>query len=704
MRLLPTIAIVALALASASPAVAEQTNDASPLSSHQIEEIGALTDAWSTEIAGQSTVPGPLTVQQAVADIPSPQSPERIHRWIRDHIDYEPYTGALRGANGALIAGQANAGDIALLSHAMLKEAGHQPRFVTGRLYESDANQILDDALGRANLADRGGNRFDARDRTVSPHRADIIGDLLNHIWVEVEVGDHYRALDPLASPSFGVTPATDSSPTPEFPDHRLPTMTMTLVSHLEDGRQLEHLVVDGPAKRLAFRTMTLGFLPHRSGEHTVQPILQLGEQRLDGDALPIGSLEQLELQFRYRSNHHENRWRQVLYRHDQGDDLFEADHQHVAIAIAPGLTSAAFVAHSSREASVAALNSVDDWLRAETDGQAEPLSDADRRRYINAILHNLGASLPLALAHFLDRSTQALAHQFGVLTIIDRPRVFTAATVRRGHQFDVDLQIDGERLSAMPRQGIPHLATSSFLGLQGILRDAMINTILSAYGDHRDTTVRQIFEHLSDQQLPLTTVDASSLDQVDDFPVGSATADQLRRQVRDRDMILLTPTSMVDVDGIDRFGWWAFSPHNGNIEGHTSDALATLDDGGEPSSRGTYPLFRSHLQLISRHYGATAHAIDEERRFPELICQARDTMAELTRRVCADGQPLETPNVVQCLTNPPSVQPDLFNPQRVSCTDRMAASRCAAALATTVLGGDLRVDHDHPSSDVHCP
>ncbi len=692
-------------------AAADESPSIQPLSDEDRHQLQTLSQEWIGDIEAQhrQRPTPPMTPEDVLAAIPSPQSPERIFQWLRDHIDFEPYSGALRGPEGVLISGRANAADLALLSYTLLDEAGHHPRYLTGRLYEADAERILDDVIGQATLNDRGGNAFSADDGPPPPHRADIIGELMSHLWVDVEVGGTRRAFDPLSSPSFGITPATDASPVEEFPERQMPSLTMTLVSHLDDGREQEHLIVDGPAKRLAFRSMTIAFHPDDSRVRGMKPILSIDDQTLQGDTIPVADVEHLELRFRFQSDRHENRWRQVLYRADQGMNLFDADHQHIAIAIAPGQTSDAQVIQSSTDASIQALTAFGTWLDATSEDPDELLADRERRRHVNAIFDSLGAALPFAMARFLDRSVDDLANYFGVLPIIDRPRVFTAAIVRRGESFEVDLQIDGDRLGAMPRQGIPQLSATTFLGLQGILRDSMINAILGAYGDNPDTTVHQIFEQASHQNASLTTIDASNLSDIDSLPIGEATSDHLRRQIRDRDMVLLAPESMVTIDGIERFGWWAFAPFNGNIEGHTSDALAALDADASPSTDiGARALLRNHLQMISRHYGATVHATDNEKRFPELICQASSTFSELSRRVCASGQPLESPNVVQCLTSPPRVQPDLFNPQNIDCETRLGPTRCAASFAATMLQGDLLVDHrddaiSPPSSPI-CP
>jgi hypothetical protein len=100
---------------------------------------------------------------------------ERMFRFVADEVQYEPYAGALRGANGALWSLAGNSVDKSLLFAALLDEALVQYRFAFGEL---DASGI--DALTAATRADPEtlANRFaEAQLRGLLPTPGGVLGN-----------------------------------------------------------------------------------------------------------------------------------------------------------------------------------------------------------------------------------------------------------------------------------------------------------------------------------------------------------------------------------------------------------------------------------------------------------------------------------------------------------------------------------------------
>jgi hypothetical protein len=87
-------------------------------------------------------VPLGATIASKAAELGYDQ--ERIFRFVADEVRYEPYAGALRGANGTLWSLAGNSVDKSLLLAALLDEALIEYRFAFGQIDDSTAAALLD--------------------------------------------------------------------------------------------------------------------------------------------------------------------------------------------------------------------------------------------------------------------------------------------------------------------------------------------------------------------------------------------------------------------------------------------------------------------------------------------------------------------------------------------------------------------------------
>jgi len=71
------------------------------------------------------------------------EEPETIAAWVRDEIAYQAYRGVLRGADGALQAGAANAYDQSLLLASLLFDAGFTARIARATLPDDAAVELV---------------------------------------------------------------------------------------------------------------------------------------------------------------------------------------------------------------------------------------------------------------------------------------------------------------------------------------------------------------------------------------------------------------------------------------------------------------------------------------------------------------------------------------------------------------------------------
>ena len=77
--------------------------------------------------------------------------PRACSAFVRERLRYEPYSGILRGANGALTAGGGNSADLALLLSEMVSSADPPPRFqfVVAQLSNEQADALLKGAISQ---------------------------------------------------------------------------------------------------------------------------------------------------------------------------------------------------------------------------------------------------------------------------------------------------------------------------------------------------------------------------------------------------------------------------------------------------------------------------------------------------------------------------------------------------------------------------
>lgn len=633
----------------------------------------------------------PLEPDALLRQIPGSSNPANIFEWMQQNIGYEPYAGSLRGASGTLVAQSANAADQAILANSLLESAGHQTRFVTGRLHEQDAARLLERTLGASELRTSSDSSPISSTQGASLEYSSTMHLISDHIWLEVIGDDQPRSFDPVASPRYGMTVATDARQHDRFPESHQTHFEMRLVSDLDDGQSIEHVIVEGPMSRVAFRALTLSFEDDPIRERGHYPILTLDGEGVRGDPIPVAAVETLELRFRFRSPRHENRWDQTLYRRGYGVDIFDFDHQHFAFAVVPGWTSEAKLRQVADRAAEGALQSIDGWIAREAESE-RGLDDEERRREINTALDHLGAALPFAFARTLDRTTDQISQKLGVYPILGRPRVLTTGLLRQGEDFYVDLQVDGDRIEALPHIGIPALATTAFTGIHGLIRDHLVSELLEAYGDHEVRTVRRLFEEAADQSIPFTTINTQQRHRLDRLSIDASTRQAIQRQMRRRNMTVLAPLRPVDDDGVERYAWWAVNPHDGNLEGHTSDAILAIGELQESAGLSTQSLLRAHLQLIGRHFSAAYQATSGEDRFPELVCTASRQFQRLSRAYCATSERLPRADITTCLDSPPTPAGDLLSLRDADCADHFAPFRCAAAYSTALLNGYILI------------
>jgi hypothetical protein len=122
---------------------------------------GAPQQRYQASVAALHRRMEPLTRAYQATNWPadSPQAigkllhgdPQACAAFVRERLRYEPYSGILRGANGALTAGGGNSADLALLLSEMVGSADSPPqfRFVVAQLSNEQADALLKGAISQ---------------------------------------------------------------------------------------------------------------------------------------------------------------------------------------------------------------------------------------------------------------------------------------------------------------------------------------------------------------------------------------------------------------------------------------------------------------------------------------------------------------------------------------------------------------------------
>ncbi|MBX3028842.1 MAG: hypothetical protein KF809_01660 [Chloroflexi bacterium] len=254
--------------------------------------------------------------------------PAAAFRTVRDRIAFEPYPGALRGADGTLAARAGSSFDRALLLAAVLDVMGVRTRFAFGQLDDDTAATLVAHALDpiAEPLQDAGplaGRTLDLdaiatrarRDHALlrgalgsadvvlgGPSGDDTIPDVRAHAWVQVEQDgvwiDHDPSL-PGLEPGDTLTPITTTSDV--MPDTAWQSVGLRLEAEtLTDGVLDRTPVLDhvAPAATLEDSEVFLYFQPDQGGggllfgasaeEGSFVPLLMIDGEVTAGDAFSV--------------------------------------------------------------------------------------------------------------------------------------------------------------------------------------------------------------------------------------------------------------------------------------------------------------------------------------------------------------------------------------------------------------------------------
>ena len=617
---------------------------------------------------------------------------DAIQRWVWDNVRYEPYAGALRSPEQVLEQGAANSVDLARLVHAMVLEQGLSAEFAWGQLPEKDAVKLLTSFAGAATMS-RGGEDVPGAGEfsTRAVHAA------RQHVWVEVSGADGLTTLDPLGGVAVGTTSAKLEGRGASLPASFSSTFALTMVARLEDGQRHEVLAASGSLDDFSRDVLTIGFAPDLRLEHATRPTLKVGSKVKAGDYFPRDALVSLTLRFEVVVGERQRQWERALYRRSDRTRAFELEQQHVGVAVLTGWTTDQQLARVGGRSLVDAMALARAWSKASEPGAVVDAPSFERQT--RELLDETARVFPYAFARHLDRVTLGLARSLGVRAVMVEPRVIVTSTVRHGDAIFVDADIQGDSLEAIAALGMPRAARGAFEVAQARLEYELEERVLGQLLDAPAFSTARLFAKARAAKTTVKTLHPGNSRMIDKlFGANKQLAKFLGRQVASTGQVLLVPRRAVEVDGVERFAWWAVDPVTGAVHGARWQGLFDITQGlsGVSSSQGKamIALTRQAGRLLS----VWVDALDDSRGLEGHTCAAVKDVRGLSRAMCATRKAKPLPALESCLSSQdPTAEgaaaaDDPLAMSAPGCDELVAPMRCGAVVAHALLTGELAV------------
>lgn len=233
--------------------------------------------------------------------------------FVRDHIGFEPYVGALRGSRGTLQARSGNGIDRALLLADLLRHAGYQVRFAEAELTLSDAETLVQGSLMPSKVVSAGSSEFlDALLTNAARHFL-LIADALNnagfvpsagsvgsewrsalgnsqtHIWVQYADRDNqWHDLDPLPGLESGETLAPAERILESIDEYLYHSISFELqIETRQDGETQRDTLLVYEARAMDLAGTTMG-LTHQVEGTEARALLHVGSKIIESSPFEI--------------------------------------------------------------------------------------------------------------------------------------------------------------------------------------------------------------------------------------------------------------------------------------------------------------------------------------------------------------------------------------------------------------------------------
>jgi large repetitive protein len=629
----------------------------------------------------------------ALASTLSPRNATGAFYHVRDLIEYDIYSGTMRGARGTLFTRAGNSLDRSLLLGALLDEFNVEWRLAHGTLTDEAATRLV-------NLATRPGEwtgtilpaNVTQYDASMDVRHRNLARD---HFWVEAMVGGEWTAMDtsdPALEPGATLTTATETFAEEAIPSADVQQMHFGLYYTTNGTNGGEVLSLDMPTAEVAFRN--IGLHLQQGANQTFQPTLTMGDTVVEGTPIQAGGLQRVWVELYFRQGGLDHRVVRELFSADSTFDLFTAEQSVYSFLLLPGFVgpdyfraviSTIWEDFSDSAASLEAAFDAD--VRNSVPGQAagSSLSSAYAAR-----LSDLLGVAGLTFANASDELALRVGMMLGVRPFYDRPRVLIAGVTRQGDDLAFQLDLRSNGIDALPYDDVPWGATYAFQAIRGRVDSELEGVLLEALTANDVLHTPEFMQTARTEGASLRTIHLGNVSRLSGSEYSAEAQRRLTAEVTNQGFVAVAPSRPITFGGSSFIHWWRIEPSTGAILGVSEAGLhpsfSVLTGRTEPDANSTDPttLGDRIMQAVLAGVQTSFSVAQGSTSWENLVCTARCESLEMSFLLCGGGRPAFDDVLDQCLASTALVSSSLIG-QNVTCASQVQNYVCGAEVFDAV-------------------
>lgn len=654
-----------------------------------LQQIVTAIRSGSRELSGDSSRLTP----RALAATLSPRSATGAFYHVRDLIEYDIYSGTVRGVRGTLFTRAGNSLDRSLLLGALLDEFNVEWRLAHGTLTDEAAIRLV-------NLATRPGvwsgtilpANLTQYDASMDVRHRNIARE---HFWVEARVGGQWSAMDtsdPALEPGSTLTAASETFAADSIPSRHVQQTRLALYYTTTGTNGGEVVSLNLPTSDLAFRN--IGLHLQQGANQTFQPTLTVGDTVVEGSPIQAGGLQRVWMEVYFSQGGLDHRVVRELYSADSAFDLFTAEQSVYSILLLPG-----FVGPDYFRAVIGAI-----W--EDFSGSAASLEaayDADARNPVPGVaagpalsaayatrLSDLLGVACLTFANASDALALRVGMMLGVRPFYDRPRVLIAGVTREGDDLAFQLDLRANAIDALPYDDVPWGATYAFQAIRGRVDSELEGVLLEALTANDVLHTPEFMQTARAEGASLRTIHLGNVSRLSGSDYSVEAQRRLTTEVTSQGFVVVAPSRAITFGNASLIHWWRIEPSTGALlsvsEVGLQPSFSVLTGRNEPDANSTDPatlgdrIMQSMLAAVQTSFSVARGASS----WDQLVCTARCETLDMSFLLCGGGRPAFDDVLDQCLTSTSLVN-NSFIGQNVTCTTQVQNFVCGAEVFDAV-------------------
>jgi hypothetical protein len=631
-----------------------------------------------------------------------PRTPENAVYFVRDLIEYDIYSGRVRGERGTLFTRAANSLDRSMLLGALLNEMNVEWRIATGRLSNEQAARLV-------TLATRGG-RYDS---SLIPEGAVIFNATSDvrhrniaqsHFWVQAEIDGEwvdFDTSDPALEPGQAMVEASETFAPTAIPEPEVQTTHIGLYYTTSGTNGGEVLTIEQPTASLAFRNINISIIRQQDG--SFMPRATIGTDTFDGSRLYAGGLNRVWIEIFFRQGGLESRIVRDLYNADSQFDTFNVDQAVYSLLLLPGFVGPDYfraVVSTVWDDFAGSIARLEPLLVQESTAIASGAASDTLTNELTDLLGTITGVSALTFAHLSDELTLRLGLLLGVRPFYDRPRVIIAQAVRDGERVFYSLDLRDNTIDALPYDNVPWAATYALQAIRGRVDSELEGQVLEQLTGTPILDTPEFMALARSEGSSLRTVHPGNAARLRDSAYSAEAQRRMNTEVTNAGHIVLAPSAPVTI-GTDAFTfWWRIEPSTAAVLGvaevglHPAFSHLTGVVSGEnpaaPSAANLIQTVLASLQAAATTSFAAARDTDS---FERLVCTAGCDLMDTTFAVCGGGRPAFDVILDSCLTRQATISIGSLTGQSVTCSSQVQNFLCGVELFDAVASRLITVD-----------